>query len=136
MVLDTDIPRSIPPLREVPHYHGDALRTLFVTEATLLIVAAATGAQLALSPTTSVGAAIALVVAAGITNPAQHWIHYANGLLAALGAIIFGVQAVGSYPMDMDSSSFVFALALALISLVALYLATRTIRGLLLRDNF
>ena len=31
-------------------------------------------------------------VAAGITNPALAWIHYANALLAILGTLIFGTD--------------------------------------------
>ncbi len=132
MTYEPDTLSSIPPVREIPHYHGDAVRALFVVEATVLVVAASMAASLPLSVAGAILAAVVLVVAAGITNPAQAWIHYINEALAGLGTIIFGMRAIDTYRACVDIS-FVFVLALALMSLVALYLATRTIRGLLLR---
>ncbi|KKW40286.1 MAG: hypothetical protein UY89_C0003G0030 [Parcubacteria group bacterium GW2011_GWA1_54_9] len=41
---------SVPPRREIPHYHGDETRVIFVVSAIVLIVAQSTGADLPLSP--------------------------------------------------------------------------------------
>lgn len=121
----------------MPHYHGDAVRALFVIGAVLIIVAQSTGADLPLSTTGAVLSALVLVIAAGITNPAIGWIHWANSLLAILGTLIFGMTAVGRYRSGVSifDPSFFYIESIALISLVALYLTTRTIRGIFVRVN-
>jgi len=115
---------------EVPHYHGDETRGLFVLSAIMLIVAQSTGAELPLSTTGAVVGAAVLVIAAGITNPMQHGIHWFNALLAVTGTLIFGISAVEHYRAGVHIFDFVFVEALALLSLIALYLTTKTIRGL------
>ena len=131
-----DIPLRVSPPREIPHYHGDTVRALFVVGAVLLIVGEGMGAALPLPPIGAVVFAIILILAAGITSPAQAWIHWANAVLAAGSAALFGWSAVSWYRAGQvlyDPTSFAFALAIALTSLMALYLATRTIRGMTLR---
>lgn len=120
----------VPPRHKIPHYHGDAVRTLFFAGAIILIVAQSTGADLRLSTTSAITFAILLVVAAGITNPL-------NALLAALGTLFFGTTAVEHYRADISifDTSFAYIEALALLSLVALYFTTRTIRGFRLRSD-
>lgn len=129
---------SIPPHRDIPHYHGDAVRALFVASAVLLIVAKSTGADLPLSTFGTVVSAVILVVAAGITNPAQFVIHWMNALLAMAGTVLFGTTAVDHYRAGIHffDPSFVYVEALALLSLVALYFTTRTIRGIKQRPNY
>ena len=121
--------------REILHYHGDAVRALFVVSALVLIVAQSTGAALPLSTLEAVLAAVLLVVSAGITNPAQSWIHWTNALLAMGGTILFGTTAVEHYRAgtSLFDPSFAYIEALALLSLFALYFTTRTIRGFHLR---
>ena len=136
--MDYDTPPRVPPLREIPHYHGDAVRALLVVMAVVLIVGTGMGAELPLAALGSVAFAVVLVLAAGITNQVQRWIHWLNAALAGIGAALFGNSAVSWYRTGQvvgDPTSFVFALALALISLVTLYLTTRTIRGMMLRES-
>lgn len=123
--------------RDIPHYHGDTVRALFVLGAITLIVAQSTSVDLPLSTGNAVIAAAILVVAAGITNPAQTWIHWVNAVLAALGSIIFGTAVIEHYQSGLSgfNSSFFFLEALALLSLVALYFSTSTIRGLALKSE-
>lgn len=123
---------SVPPPREIPHYHGDQVRVLFVISAVLLIVAKSTGAEIPLSTLGTVISAVVLVVAAGITNPAQFWIHWANAFLTVYGTTLFGTTAVGNYRAGISflDTSFIYVEALALLSLIALYFTTRTVRGL------
>lgn len=129
---------SVPRHRSIPHYHGDEARVLFVVSAVLLIVAKSTGAELPLSTFGIVVAAVVLVVAAGITNPAQFWIHWINSFLAVYGTILFGTTAVDRYRAGASvfDASFAYVEALALISLIALYFTTRTIRGIKQRPKF
>ncbi len=121
----------------IPHYHGDAVRGLFLVSALVLIVAQSTGAQLPLSTVGAVIVAVALVVSAGITNPAQSWIHWINAFFAVLGTFLFGTTAVEHYRAGMSffDPSFAYVEALAFLSLFALYFTTRTIRGFYLRPK-
>lgn len=124
---------SIPRLRELSHYHGDSVRALFVMSALILVVAQSMGAELPLSTGGAVLAGVLLVITAGITNPDAKWIHWVNAFLAVWGTLLFGNSAVAHYRagFGMLDSSFVYIEALAILFLVALYLTTRTIRGLL-----
>ncbi len=127
----TDVPRR----HDIPHYHGDGTRALFVASALILIIAKSTGAELPLSTTATVIAAVMLVIAAGVTNPAQSGIHWFNALFAAAGTLLFGTTAVNHYNAGISflDSSFIYVEMLALLSLIALYLTTRTIRGMYMR---
>lgn len=127
----------VPPHRSQPHYHGDEVKGLFVFAAFVIVVAESMGAELPLSTWGAILSAIALVIVAGITNPKQVWIHWVSEAMAAFGALIFGNAAVTHYRVggSLLDSSFVYIEALALISLLALYFATRTIRGILLRPR-
>ena len=129
---------SVPPRREIPHYHGDGVRVLFVVAAVVLIIAQSTGADLPLGTTGAVVSAVLLVIAAGITNPAQYGIHWFNAFLAIVGTLLFGTTAVEHYRAGLSAfdSSFVYIETLTLLSLIALYFTTRTIRGLHMRPRF
>jgi len=124
--------------RNMPYYYGDAVRALFVLSALVLFVAQSAGAELPLSSTGAVVSAIVLVIAAGITNPAQSGIHWLNAFIALFGTLLFGSTAVDHYRVGRNilDPSFVYIEALALLSLVALYLTTRTIRGIIQRPEF
>ncbi len=122
---------------EIPHYHGDEVRGFFVTAALIIIFAQSTGAELPLSTGGAVVSAAALVIAAGITSPRLVWSHFLNCFLAFIGTVVFGIAAVAHYREGTAilAPSFVYLEALALLSLVALYFTTRTVRGILLRPR-
>ncbi len=128
---------AVPRRKRVPHYHGDEVRVLFLVSALVLIVAQSTGADLPLSTAGAVIGAALLVIAAGITNPAQSFIHWFNAFLSFLGTILFGTTAVSHYRAGLSvfDASFASTEALALLSLLALYFTTRTIRGALQRAS-
>jgi len=127
----------VPPHHGIPHYHGDVVRALFVLSAIVLIVAESTGGDLPVSTTTAVVMAAALVIVAGITSPRLAWSHFLNGFFALVNTLLFGTAAVAHFRAGVHISepSFVYLEALALLSLVALYFTTRTIRGILLRPS-
>jgi len=129
---------QVPRHREIPHYHGDETRVLFVISAVILIVAKSTGGDIPLTAFATVVSAVILVVAAGITNPAQFWIHWLNALLAVYGTILFGTTAVEHYRAGLSifDGSFIYVETLALLSLIALYFTTRTVRGLHQRPRY
>lgn len=128
---------NVPQRHKIPHYHGDQVRVIFVIGALVIVFAQSTGADLPLSTFGAVVSATMLVIAAGITNPALHWIHWLNALLAITGTLLFGSTVVGNYRAGANffDPSFIFLETLALLSLVTLYLTTRTIRGKLIRSN-
>jgi len=130
-----DYEMKVPERHKILHYHGDEARVLFFAGAVVLIVAQSTGADLPLSTAGAVISAVVLVVAAGITNPAQGWIHWLNAFIAVYGTILFGMAAVDRYRggTSIFDPSFFYIEALALLSLVALYFTIRTIRGFHMR---
>lgn len=138
MTYEGDGGTGVPRRREIPHYHGDQLRTIFVVSAVVLIVAQSTGAELPLSTLGAVVSAAVLVIAAGVTNPVQSGIHWFNEVVALAGTLLFGSTAVDHYRAGISffDPSFIYIEALALLSLAALYLTTRTIRGILQRPKF
>lgn len=138
MTYEGDGGTGVPPRREIPHYHGDQLRVIFVVSAVVLIVAQSTGAELPLSTLGAVVSAAVLVIAAGVTNPVQSGIHWFNEVVALAGTLLFGSTAVDHYRAGISffDPSFIYIEALALLSLAALYLTTRTIRGILQRPKF
>lgn len=111
---------------------------MFLMSAVVIVVAQSTGADLPLSTTGAVVSAAALVIAAGITNPATLWIQWFDGLLAFVGTLLFGTAAINHYRagVALFDPSFTFLEALALLSLIALYFTTQTIRGILQRPKF
>lgn len=128
---------SVSPRHVIPHYHGHSVRALFFVAAIVIIVAQSTGADLPFSTFGSVMVAIMLVIAAGITSPSQSGIHWFNAWIAAIGVILFSTSAVATFRAGVSllDPSFVYTEALALLSLVALYFTTRTIRGRIQQSN-
>ncbi len=137
MISESDGGETVPPYRVIPHYHGDEVRVLFFVSAIILIVARSTGADLPLSTLGTVVSAVVLVIAAGITNPAQYWIHFSNALIAIAGALLFGTTAIDHYRagVSLFDSSFIYVETLAILSLIALYFTIRTIRGTMQRSE-
>ncbi|HUY05572.1 MAG TPA: hypothetical protein VMV62_02580 [Candidatus Paceibacterota bacterium] len=137
MTFEGDGGESVPRHRKVPHYHGDEVRMIFFVSAIILIVAQSTGAELPLSTSGAVISAVILVIAAGVTNPSQSSIHWLDALLAVIGTVLFGTTAVEHYRAGMSvfDASFAYTEALAILSLIALYFTTRTIRGTIQRSR-
>lgn len=105
--------------------------------AVVLVIAQSTGSDIPLSTLGAVFGAILLVVVAGITNPAQGWIHWLNEGISIYGTLLFGTTAVDHYRTGTNifDPSFLYIETLTLLSLVALYFTTRTIRGFHLRGS-
>lgn len=113
------------------HYHGDTVRILFLSAAGLIFATRFIGNELPFSFGAIMLLILALVIAAGITNPAQKWIHTVNMLLAIAGTITFGSIAFSR----IDAAEKLFSgdglvAAISFIFLASLYFATRTVRGL------
>jgi hypothetical protein len=126
----------IPHAAEVAHYHGDGLRILFITIAALMLVLQFTGNDLPMTNVSLIGFVAVLAIAAGITNPVQRSIHWFNMVLSLIGLAIFGSVAIER--LHSLSSFFTRDGLLGLIAflfLIGLYLATRTLRGVVTGSN-
>lgn len=113
------------------HYHGDTVRILFLSAAALIFATRFVGNELPFSFGAIMLLILALVIAAGITNPAQRWIHTVNMLLSIAGTITFGSIAFSR----IDAAEKLFSgdglvAVISFLFLAALYFATRTVRGL------
>lgn len=112
------------------HYHGDLVRGLFIAGAVLIFLTQFVGTKLPFSTSGLMFIVLVHVIAAGITNPAQTWIHWVNAIIAAISMLYFGSLALArldTLPQLFSSEGIVAALAL--VFLAALYLSIRTIRG-------
>jgi hypothetical protein len=125
---DGDILPSKP---TIPHYYGDSVRIIFVLSAVIILVAQSMGIIASFSTFIAVLASALLVIAAGITNPTQMWIHWLNALLALAGTLFFGTVSLEHYRLGTEllNLSFIANELLAILSLIALYLSTKTLRG-------
>lgn len=113
------------------HYHGDQVRGLFVAIAILAFLTQFIGTKLPLTTAALMVIIIVLVIAAGITNPAQHWIHWVNLAISIIGVLLFGSFALSRLHegMGLVSQNGLIAI-IAVLFVIALYFTTRTIRGL------
>jgi len=113
------------------HYHGDTVRILFLLASGFIFATRFVGAALPFSFGAIMLLILTLVIAAGITNPAQKWIHYVNMLVSIAGTITFGGLAFSRIETaEQLFSSDVLVVLIATLFLAALYFATRTVRGL------
>jgi hypothetical protein len=116
------------------HYYGDTVRVLFVIAAALLFISQFINSPF-MTTMSSMVLAVALVVAAGLTNPVQAWIHWVNVFLSGFSLMLFGFIAITRYrETSTVLGSTLVVLLLVLIFLIALYTAIRTLRGALMRN--
>ncbi|MBU2103582.1 hypothetical protein KKD81_02005 [Patescibacteria group bacterium] len=114
------------------HYHGDVVRALFVAAAVLIFLTQFIGTSLPFSTGGIMFLIVCLVISAGITNPAQQWIHWVNVFISIIGFILFGGIALTriNSSIELLSQNTLVAL-LTLVFISTLYLGTRTLRGLM-----
>lgn len=121
---------------EIPHYHGDVVRLLFVAAAILMLIVQFTGDSLFGTPAALILFVAILAVTAGITSPVQVLIHWVNLLISFIGLAIFGTLATQRLHSieDFFTHNGIIGI-IALLFLTALYLSTRTVRGNMTRAN-
>ncbi|MFI5265285.1 MAG: photosystem I protein PsaX [Candidatus Levyibacteriota bacterium] len=117
------------------HYYGDLVRKLFLAGAIFMLLMLPFMSAFIEAPLyISILAAIAIGVIAGITNPAQAWAAALNFIIALVGSFIFEYQAVMGYTTySYLHRTFWANQLLAINFLVALYYATKTVRGMLVK---
>ncbi|MEK9161126.1 MAG: hypothetical protein AAB440_03830 [Patescibacteria group bacterium] len=134
--MSEDIPfRTVGPHIGPKHYYGDLVRILFVVAAVILFTMQFTGIRLPFSSFGSIMMVMFLVVAAGLTNPVQIWIHWVNIFISAFCLILFGGLALSRFQNQQALfPDGILIGTLALMFMVALYSAVKTLRGILMRD--
>ncbi|KND47329.1 MAG: hypothetical protein AB199_02790 [Parcubacteria bacterium C7867-004] len=114
------------------HYHGDLVRGLFVAAAVLVFLTQFIGARLPYSSGGLILIILVLVIAAGITNPVQRWIHWANAAISVIGVLMFGGLALARFDSNPAFlSQNVIVPIIAVIFIGTLYFSTATVRGFL-----
>ncbi len=131
--MSEDVPLAPLPLGP-SHYYGDTVRILFVVAAVLLLASQFIGSPF-LTPIAALVLAVVLVIMAGLTNPVQIWVQWANVILSGICLFLFGSMSLTRYKEtgDIFGGNFIILL-LTVVFILALYLATRTLRGVLMRD--
>jgi len=84
----------------------------------------------------SIVAITVLLVLAGLTNPKQKWTAYANVIVATIGAGVLEYYAIDAYRSHSGGAIFFWVnQALAVTFILALYYATKTLRGMYIKTS-
>ncbi len=120
------------------HYHGDAVRRLFIAAAVIMLVSLPFYYSLVSVPLVlSVTSALVVVFLAGLENPRQRWVIIANTIVSLLGAAVFEYAAVEymSAVVSWRDPFFWINEVIAVIFVVALYYSSKSMRGILLKNS-
>jgi len=106
----------------------------FVAAAIMLIGLPFVGPLVTLPVFISIFAILVLDFLAGLTNPRQMWVNWVNILVASIALVVFEYAAVKSFN---DSRAFFFVVNqfLATLFLLAIYLSTKTLRGMMINKE-
>jgi hypothetical protein len=116
---------------DIPHYYGDYVRSLFIAMAILSFIALPMwGDLLPFGIVAQVGAALLLVLLAGLTSPTGFLIMVTNATISAVSVVLLESFAVLYY--GTQSSQLFFAReAGVLLMLAALYFSVKSVRGMM-----
>lgn len=123
--------RKIP----IPHYYGDQVRRFFVLGAIYISVAIFFYRDfIDQAPISFIIALVMFIaLAAGLTNPKQSFTAMLNMALAAALFALFQYEAVSGYQSNVELALSILRQGAAIIFLVSLYYASKTVRGLMVR---
>lgn len=120
------------------HYYGDTIRKYFLAAGFMLVALIPFDREL-FSFYISFGIAfiIITIILAGLTNPKSQSVIIADFVLALVLGCIFEYLAVEQYFRTSDFFNLVFLLrqAIAALAFIALYLSTKTLRGMFYKDK-
>lgn len=113
------------------HYYGDKVRQLFIAGAIIMAVFLPFfGHEIPSVASVSIVAILVLGVAAGLTSPKRRLTSLLDVLISLGAVVVFERVALEVYNLAGLNLFFVINQALAIIFLVALYYATKTMRGM------
>ncbi|MDO8466816.1 MAG: hypothetical protein Q7S83_01610 [bacterium] len=117
---------------ELYHYYGDDVRKIFVgSGVVMLLTLPFFNNLLPVNAFVSIFTILVVSIAAGLTNPRKSWTAALN-----MGASILGLATFEYYAVDAasryggESALFLVNQFLALAFFLALYLSTKTLRGM------
>lgn len=113
------------------HYYGDVVRVMFMGAALLMIIGLPYFTQQGLLPvplSVSIFGIVVLGVLAGLINPRQTYTIILNFAVALTGLLFFEYYAISNF-LDNQTAFFIANQCLAILFFVALYYATKTLRG-------
>lgn len=118
----------------IPHYHGDAVRQLFISAAALMLIGAPFYADSLRTelPFEIVGALI-LVALAALANPHKKLALVADAIAAGVGLVIYETWALYTYH-DSTWMQFILREVIAIIFLAAFYFSMKTVRAFVLHQ--
>jgi hypothetical protein len=118
-------------MQQLFHYYGDEVRRLFLLGAVVMALTLPFFQDLIHQPLeVSLGAILIVGIAAGLTNPRQGWVAMMDIVISIVATLVFEYNAVQNYSLYGSGSGLFWAdQVLALIFLVALYYASKTLRG-------
>lgn len=119
---------------DVPHYHGDAVRIIFVICGVIMLLGLPKYQDLIpFSANISILSILFLAVVAGYTNPKQKWIGALDALVSTFGFAVSEYLAVTYFRTEL-----IFTLinqVLAVLFFIALYSSIKTLRAFLIRNK-
>lgn len=128
------IHRKLAPPAALRHYYGDRVRQLFLTAGLIMLLCLPFfSAHIPIPGFISLLAIIFIAVVAGVTNPMLRPVMILDIVVSLIALISFEYFAMKQYG-QVPPILFGINQALALIFFFALYLSTKTFRGVLVGD--
>lgn len=116
---------------DIQHYYGDHVRSLLIAVAVLSIVAIPfIGDLLPFGALWQVGAAVILVLVAGLINPHSKLIMLCGAIITGMGVLLLELTVASSYASD-SLILLVTREAAALALLFAFYFSVKTLRAMM-----
>lgn len=137
MGLDDDqaMPRrQLAPPTALPHYYGDKVRQIFLTGGLIMLITTPFFNQyLPLPAFLPLVAVLVIALIAGLTNPMQRWVMIVNVVASLIALISFEYHAISQFKA-IPWLLFGIDQLLAILFFFALYLSTKTLRGVMVSD--
>lgn len=118
------------------HYYGSLVRKLFVLAVILqLIIILIDKDLIQFNLVVGVISALAIIMLAGFTSPANKWAIIGDLAFAAVSFVVFEYLAIARQLQVNTFSDFIFLIrqALAIIFVIAVYFSAKTVRGLIIK---
>ncbi|OGD95441.1 hypothetical protein A3F02_03260 [Candidatus Curtissbacteria bacterium RIFCSPHIGHO2_12_FULL_38_9b] len=123
-------------LSKFPHYYGDVGRLFFLLGGVVMLFSLPLLNQMMPVPAyVSILIIVAVVFVAGITNPAQKWVHILDSVISLVGIILFEYLAILVYTQGNEFFTFLLNQTLAAIFLFAFYFSVKTVRGFVVPER-
>ncbi len=116
------------------HYHGVAVRRLFILAAIIMLIGLPFFASLVAGGVfVAVVGILVIGLYAGLTTSKRKWIIWGDVVVSVLGSFTFELISINLYNTNgFITSYFVFNQILALIFFLSLYFGVRTFRAMVL----